>query len=144
MRFAMALLFCTLLAAAEDPWMKVRQLKSGTELRIFRKGSAQPLMAKLDEATEDHLAIVWKNTQQAIPKEDIDRLDYRPPSTGSRVTKETRQTTESPEKSAPSRVPGASIVPSQSSSSSVSIGGKPDFETLYRRPPGPPPQTPPQ
>jgi hypothetical protein len=125
--------------AADDPWAKVRELRSGTEVRIFRRAAKQPTLAKFDEVTTDNLVVVIKNEQTAIPKDDIDRLDARP-STGSRVKPESKVTSKSPgdpdatRSGPPSAYPGSST----SSSTSLNIGGKPDFETIYRRSPAPP------
>lgn len=53
------LLLATLAAlGADDPWAKVRQLKSGDELRIFKNGAAQPMLAKFDEVHEEALSVV--------------------------------------------------------------------------------------
>lgn len=133
----LALMAVMTVVEAEDAWTKVREIKSGAELRIYKKGVKQPIVANMDEATEDKLIVATKNEQIAILKADIDRIDARPVKTGSRVTKETRTTTESstePEvkvAGAPRSQPGAST----STSSSVSFGSKPDFETVYRRTP---------
>jgi hypothetical protein len=135
LKAALFLLAVTVAFAADDPWDKVRKLKSGTEVRIVKQGAPQPVLGKFDEATEESLIVVVKNEQVAIPRDKIDRIDYRPPG-GSRVTKETKTTQEAPgEKPAP---PGVPQNPSgSSSSSSVTIGSKPDFETIYRRSAGP-------
>jgi len=121
---------------ADDPWAKVRELKSGTEIRIFKKGSVQPILAKMDEAGADSLIVVVKNEQVAIPREMVDRLDYRPSQPGGRVKTETASKTESPDQ----RVgeppnPRESAKPTTTTSTNYTIGSKPDFETLYRRPP---------
>jgi hypothetical protein len=123
--------------AADDPWTKVKNLKSGTELRVFRKGAAQSVLAKMDEADDERLLIVVKNEQAAIAKADIDRIDYRPSQSGNRVTSKTESKTTDPDtRPAP---PGyGSRTPQTSSSTAVSIGSKPDFETIYRRPTPPP------
>src|SRR5471030_3330076 len=76
--------------AADDPWAKVKDLKTGTELRVYKKGASQPLLVKMDEVTDENLVVVNKKEQIAIPKDQIDRVDYRP--VKSRVTKETRTT----------------------------------------------------
>jgi hypothetical protein len=134
-------LFTALLAfAADNPWAKVKDLKTGTELRIFKIKAKQPMLAKMDELTDESLVVIVKNEQTAIPKEEIDRIDYRPPQTGSRLTKEskTTTTTDLPEPVGPRPTPGASV-PGMSSSSGVSVGSKPDFETIYRRSSAPPP-----
>ena len=120
---------------ADDPWAKVKEIKSGVELRVYKKGAAQPLLVKMDEATDDNLVIVNKNEQVAIPKDQIDRIDFRP--SKSRVTKETKSTVADPGTDPRSAIPGPDRGhpgPASSTSTSVSIGSKPDFETIYRRP----------
>jgi len=120
--------------AADDAWTKVRELKSGTELRIFKKGGLHPIIAKMEEANPDSLIIVDKNTELAIPRDQIDRIDYRPAKT-SRITKETRDTVQGPDAAtaaaSPNNVPGET----SSSSASYTIGAQPDYQTIYRRPP---------
>jgi hypothetical protein len=130
--FLIATLTCL---GAEDSWSKVRELKSGAEIRIFKKGSKQPVLAKIDEATEDKLMAVVKNEQVAFAKEDIDRLDARPTQARSRITMETRESTEMSKEPANAAHPRSADVPTSSSSTNFSIGGKPDFETIYRRTP---------
>jgi hypothetical protein len=126
-----------LIHAADDPWAKVKAIKSGTEIRVYKKGSAQPLVVKMDEATDERLIFVNKNEQTSLAKEDIDRLDARP-SNKRVVTKETTEkqgdTTTDPRSAIPgpqANRPG----PTGSSSTNYSFGGKPDFETVYRRAP---------
>ena len=119
--------------AASDPWSKVKELKSGTEIRILKKSSMQPVLGKFDEANDENLIVVVKNEQIAIPKDQIDRVDYRPPS-GSRVVKETKTKAEDPSAEPRAGMNGAGVGPGSSTSTSVSIGSRPDFETLYRRP----------
>ena len=128
----LALFLCAALLAlgADDPWAKVKELKTGAELRVFKKGAAQPLLVQMDELTDDNLVVINKNQQTAIPRDQIERVDYRP-SGKSRVTKET--TSKSDDAVGATR-------PSSSTSSNVSIGSKPDFETIYRRLTGAPPK----
>ncbi len=121
--------------AAEDPWAKVKDLKSGTEIRIYKKGGAQPLTGKLDEARDESLTVVFKNEQVTIEKDAIDRLDCRPVKPGGRMTSETKTKTEAPDAKPPAGMAHGAPVPGSSSSTSVSFGGKPDFEVLYRRAP---------
>src|SRR3954469_19864798 len=119
----------SLAMAADDPWDKVKAIKSGTELRVYKKGAAQPLVVKMDEATDERLVIVNKNEQTSIAKEDIDRVDARP--SGKRpVTKETKTTMSDSSTDPRSTGPGTT----SSSSTGYSFGSKPDFETVYRRP----------
>jgi hypothetical protein len=77
-RIASLLLVAASLLAADYPWSKVQELKSGAELHIYKKGASQPLNATLDEATEERLLIVLKKKQVSIPKDDIDRIEARP------------------------------------------------------------------
>jgi hypothetical protein len=135
------LLFFLLVAAtafaADDPWAKVRDLKGGTELRIYKRGTAQPVLAKSADVTDDNLIVVVKNEQVAIPKDQVDRIDYRPTKPGGRLTSETKS-----KQTEPDTTPGppghGSTVPGTSTSTNVSVGSKPDFELIYRRPAGPP------
>jgi hypothetical protein len=92
LRTAFLLLAALPTLAADDPWDKVGKLQSGAEVRIFKKASKQPLLAKFDELTTDNLIVVVKNEQMAIARDDIDRLDARPAG-GSRVKPESKVTT---------------------------------------------------
>lgn len=127
-RLLLLLLTTMTLPGAEDLWTKVRQIKSGAELRIYKKGARQPVLAKMDEANDERLLVVVKNEQVAIDRNQIDRIDYRPPQSGGRLKTESKSTTESQDSKAPS----------SSTSTAVSVQSKPDFETVYRRPPAPP------
>lgn len=120
---------------ADKAWDKLKDLKTGTELRIYKAGAKQPILASMDEATDDRLVIVIKGKEQtSIEKDQIDRIDYRPPKSGSRVTTESRTTVEPPGQTAGPAPRGSSGGggPATSSSSSLNIG-KPDFETIYRK-----------
>ena len=134
-RIVLLLLSALTLLAADNPWLKVQALKSRQELKIYKKGSAEPINATLDEVSEDHIVVVEKNKQVAIQKEDIDRIDARPPGKGDRtVTRQTTAKTVAPDYSP--QPPHGADVPGTSYGSSVSFGGggKPAFETVYRRP----------
>ena len=125
--------------AADDPWAKVEALKSGTEIRVMKKGSTQPLLGKIDEANAERLIMVLKNEEIAIPKEQIDRLDYRP-TAGSRVKVNSKTEANDP---AAAREPRAGMNHEPegggtSTSAGFNVGSKPDFATLYRRPVGAP------
>lgn len=133
-RVMLGLLTAVLAFGAEDDWDKVRALRGGTEIRVFKKGSTQPIVAKMDEAGDENLVVVLKNEQLAIPRDQIDRVDARPNQGGGRTTRETKTTMDPPDGKAapPARVKGPDG-PSASTSTSLSIGGKPGFETVYRR-----------
>jgi hypothetical protein len=121
------LLSAATLFAADDPWTKVKDLKSGGDVQIFRKGAPKPLEAKLDEVRDDAVVVLVKNEQKSIPKEDIDRLDYRPK--GRTRTGELSHATSTPDGAPPAagERPGTGI-----------MGGikltKPSYDTVYRRP----------
>jgi hypothetical protein len=135
-RLLLVFLAASAVFAADDPWARVKDLKSGTELRIYKKGTAQPILAKSGDVTEENLIVVVKNEEIAIAKDIVDRIDYRP-NKGSRVTSETKsgQTDPDPVPAPPGR---ESAVPGSSSSTRVGVGSKPDFELLYKRPPASP------
>ena len=134
---AIVLLAAVTAFAADDPWTKVRDLKSGTELRIFKRGGLHPILAKMEEANPDSLIIVLKNEEMAIPREQIDRIDYRPLRTGGRVTKEVTETVQGPD--AKTAAAALDSVPGESTTASTNyvIGSQPEFQTIYRRPPPP-------
>jgi hypothetical protein len=119
--------------AAEDAWDKVSKLKSGAEVRIFKKGTPQPLLGKLDEVTDDNVVVALKNEQVAIPKDQIERIDYRSPRTGGKIMKDTKTTVSGPDANAASRPQEGPGTQSTSTSTNLSIRSKPDFETIYRR-----------
>jgi hypothetical protein len=136
-KFAFILLAASRAFGADTSWPRVQEIKSDSELRIYKKGSAQPLIAIFDEANEERIVIVIKNEQMAILREDIDRIDAGPPSKTPRKLKgESKVKTNEPDTSPhpESGVP----VPTTSYSTGLNVtggGSKADFETIYRRPP---------
>ena len=60
------------LFGADDPWAKVKELKSGTELRVYKKGSAAAADVKYGDLTEENLVVINKNEETAIAR-DADR-----------------------------------------------------------------------
>jgi hypothetical protein len=85
----------------------------------------------MDELKEESLLVVIKNEQVAVKREEIDRIDARQPG-GVKVTRDSRVTQEMKADSAVAGRPG-DVGSSTSSSTSLTIGGKPDFTTVYRR-----------
>src|SRR5215471_15612264 len=134
-RSLLLLLSAAALFAADDPWTKVKELKSGTEIRIVKKGAAKPIEGKFDEAQDDKVIVVLKNEQVAIAKDDIDRLEYRP-KPGSRVTHNEGAKEMPPDSTPPVGMGHGAQVPGKSYNSGVSFGSKPGYETLYQRPTG--------
>ena len=130
MLFAIAV-FAAFAADNEDPWTKVRDLKTGTELRIIQAGAPAPVMAKYAELTEENLIVILKNEEIAIPRDKVSRIDSRPQK--SYVRTESKSTVPSDGSGAGKKVPGAA--PTSSYSTGVAISDKLDFETIYRRTP---------
>jgi hypothetical protein len=122
---------------ADDPWAKVKELKTGAELRVYKRGATQPLSVKMDELTDENLVVISKSEQVAIPRDQIERIDSRPAG-------RTRTTTDTAtaEKNAatdprsnipgPNSPPGAMHAPSTTTSSGVTWTSQP-FETIYHR-----------
>ncbi len=139
-------------AFAGDEWNKVKDLPSGSELKIYARGSAQPRLARYADATDSSLIVVIKNEQVAIPKGEIDRIEARPPvkKGGKKVVQETH--TDDPAKpsfdagphgptAGPQRgVPGTL---GYSSTTTMSSADKGEFSTVYRRVSGAPAEKPP-
>lgn len=131
---AAALLFAGWMTAA-DPWGKVKELKTGQEVRVIKTGSPTPVLGTFDDLTEENLILVTKKEQSAIPRVAIERIDARPVQGKAKVTREDKVETKDP--SPPKGIPNESRTPTTNYSSGVTWGGKPDFETVYRRVPGP-------
>jgi hypothetical protein len=133
-RFLLLALATLTAFAADNPWDKVRELKTGTELRILKQGSRKPILATMDEANDERLIVVIKNEQQAIQKDDIDRIDFRP-ATKSKIAKETRTTQTDTTQTTPvgPQPRGSQSGPGTSTTTSLGGAPKPDFETIYRR-----------
>ena len=112
--------------AADDPWQNVKDLKSGTDLRVFRRGPNQPLLVHMGELTDDNLVVIDKKAERAIPREEIDRIDSRPPKPTWVKEEKTSDTVNSDGRN------------SSSYSSGYSKGSRGDFETIFRRPARPP------
>jgi hypothetical protein len=128
----MRILLLSLLAAlvafgADSDWAKVKALKTGSELQIWKKGAAQPISALMGDLTDENLIVLIKKTESAIRKDDIDRIDARPPA-GKRLT---RTKTDKEEVGPDGQI-------TTSSGGGLSFGSKPDFETVYKRPQAPP------
>jgi hypothetical protein len=138
-----AILLCAAVAlGADDPWAKVKQVKTGAELHVYKRGSVQPLNVKMDELTGENLVVVSKNTQMAIPRDQIERIDARP--SGRTRTITNTQTVEQNAASDPrSTIPGPNQPPGAVHAASTTAASgvtwtKQDFETIYRKTAGSP------
>lgn len=115
--------------SADDPWAKVSRLNSGSELRIFQSGQKKPLTAILDEVKAESLIIVVKKEQKAIPKDRIERIDWRP--TGNRVELGARRVIGTKEDATTGKTTDG--LPPRSTAGTLQIRSKGGFETVYRR-----------
>lgn len=130
LRFTVLLVAALVAFGADDPWGRVRKLESGAELRIVKKGAKQPILATFDELTDEKLLVATKSSQIAIARKDIERIDYRPPGGGVKVESKTEMTENAGTAGKP---PLNRARQTASTSSGIRFGGKPDFETIYRR-----------
>src|SRR6476620_9996728 len=106
--FRMFLVFflATMTALSQDEgWSAVRQIESGTELRIYRKGEKKPLEGKMREAGEENLVVSVKKGQESVAKDQIERIDMR--TQGSSYVKEKK-------------------------GREVTVHAKPHYKTIYR------------
>ena len=101
---------------ADDPWAKVKELKTGTELQVYKRGSIQPLTVKMDELTDQNLIVINKNAQTAILRDDIERIDARP-SGKTRTVNETKVTEKNAATDPRSTIPGPNSPPGRDESS---------------------------
>ena len=118
-KLALALLAVSFAFGADggDPWGKVKNLKTGSDLRIYKTGITEPITAKFADVTERKLLVIIKNTETAINKAEIDHVDYQPPA-GKPVTTKTY------------------TADGDSAGMSVSrSGGRDGWQTVYQRTP---------
>ena len=54
-RTLLCLSFSIAVFAADSPWSEVQEIKSGSELSIFRQGTTPPLMPTFDEANHERM-----------------------------------------------------------------------------------------
>jgi hypothetical protein len=118
-------------APLPDPWGKVRDLKTGTDLRIIKAGAAAPVMAKFAELTggQPQRDPQGRTGRCSAGQDRADRL-----SSAEGLRENGEKTT------APSDGPGgAKTVPGEAPSSSystgVAISDKIEFDPIYRRTP---------
>ena len=120
-------------ADTTDPWKKVRDLKSGTEVRIIQAG-ANSVTAKFAELTDNDVVVVVKNEQVAIPRAKIARIDARTPK-GYLSTESKASNVSDDAMRAKPNSPSGTPASSTSYSTGVAITEKTDFQTIYRRAP---------
>jgi hypothetical protein len=132
-RIVLLLLSAVTLFGADNPWLKVQQLPNRSELKIYLKGDKSPMNAILADTSNDAIVVVTKDKQLTVHKEEIDRLDARPPAKASKAHVTTTSKQIDPDYT-PQPGPGHTALPTTSSSSSLSFGSnKGEFKTVYRR-----------
>jgi hypothetical protein len=125
-------------SADEAAWAGVKALKTGQELRIYKHGTAQPVIAKMGDLTSESLIVILKDTQTAIARTSIEKIEARPPG-GNRVTRETKSNPSGGPNSVNSqadRIDPGRQRNNGSYANSVTIGNKPGFEQVYPPKPG--------
>jgi len=127
---------------ADDAWAKLRDVKSGAELRVYKIGVAQPLLVKMGELTDENLVILEKNKQTAIARDQIDKVEARAGAVKRTVNKETKTTDNSNDPRnvipGPTQQLGVKGANTSTSSSTTFSTEKPAFEVVYRRATGAP------
>jgi hypothetical protein len=132
-RIVLLLLGALTLFGADSPWLKVQKLPNRSELRIYRKGDKSPMNAILADTSDDAIVVVAKDKQLTVHKDEIDRLDARPPAKPSKHEVTTTEKRTDPDYT-PQPGPGHTALPSTSTSSGLSFGGnKGEFKTVYTR-----------
>jgi heat shock protein HslJ len=122
---------------SDDPWAKVMALEAGAEIRVIRKDAlTKPVTGVFSEADAERLVLVVKNEQTAIARDKIQQIDARPKG-GSRVTRTSTTTQNMPMDRPTPANPAERVRPvppnsSSSTSSGLSMGGKPGFELVYK------------
>lgn len=134
----------TVAFGADDPWAKVKALKTGAEMHVYKRGASQPLNVKMDELTDDALVVLNKNTQMAIPRDQIERIEARP-SARTRTVTNTGTAEQNAATDPRSTIPGPNQPPGAVHASTTTTASgvtwtKQDFETIYRKTAGSPPK----
>ncbi len=117
--------------AAEDAWAKVRELKSGAELRIYKLNSKDPLLAKFDHAGDESLVVITRNGQVSVLKQEIDRIERRrePRRPLVKETRTDRKVAAKGAETTSNTIPGATTTVK----TGLDIPSKAAFETIYDR-----------
>jgi hypothetical protein len=73
-KMALVIFVATVTAWAQDEdWSKVRQVESGTDLRVYKKGQKKPISGKMTEANDGNLVVSVKNGQESVTRDQIER-----------------------------------------------------------------------
>lgn len=122
--------------AADNPWAKVQAIPNRSELHVWQKGARDPLTATFADASENGIVVVVKNKQMTIAKEDIDRIDSRPPAGKAKPAVTTTEKSNDPDYTPQSHPNNGPALPSTETSGGVSFGSgdKGEFKTVYVRP----------
>jgi len=109
--------------AQDDPWAKVRQLVNGVEVRVTAD-KIKTATYTLDSVREDALVLIRGNTQLAILRPDIEKIELKLPKTHDRAKASTK--TEYPQ------TPDGRV--NKTTTGGVTIRtNDPDYMLVYRR-----------
>src|SRR5262245_22747069 len=76
-RLVFILISAALACAAQESWADVRSVKSGSELRIYKKGDKKPVTGNVSEISEESVVVSVKHGQESIPREEIAKVELR-------------------------------------------------------------------
>lgn len=132
-------LFAAIAAASgdEDPWTKVRKMESGSDVRVYRSGKKKPVEGKFEQASAESVVVLLKNAQVSIPREQVERVDWRPARNGGGVAMETGRHVGTREAAATGRSKDSNLPP-RSTVTGIKIRPWVSYETIYRRAEAPP------
>jgi hypothetical protein len=130
-RIILTLLTALAAFAAEDPWVKVRELQKDAELKIYKVNTKTPILARFDRASDESLIVVTKTGQESILKEDIERLDCRRERSPRPETRVERKVAAKGAEVTSNTLPGGTT----SVKTGIAIPSKPAFEKIYERAP---------
>jgi hypothetical protein len=117
LKLTAVLLLASFSSLAADPWDKLKNLKTGSDLKIYKTAGGEPITAKSADVTETKVVVIIKNEETAIRKSEIARIDYQPPAGKHTKSKDYTVTEDS---------------------ASMSIGSSSNregWQTIYQRPP---------
>lgn len=133
-RILLAVLLALGVACAGDEWARLKAVKSGTELKVKKVGTAQVLEAKMDELTETSLLVATQKEQLSIARDEIEWVQARQEGRkGPAVVSESKKEMERPEQAA-APLPGRRTSPQETQSISNNVVfNRPGFEVVYKK-----------
>lgn len=128
---ATILVSAMLSTAADDPWAKVKDLKSGTAIRVVRTGEKSAVEAEFLDLTDERLILAIKKTQTSILREEIDRIEAR--ASQKSYQRDSKVTNTDPNQQLARPTPGRPVTPPLQSSGSGVTFTRPGYELVYHK-----------